>query len=213
MAEARDPVGVANDVNWLVDYYLDHGRRDDALRAATFAADVYSSAGLKALARLMERLGRYDDAGAWYHRLVERYEDEDTIAQFYLRYRERVGGDRYQAEAQAALAKVFPQGLTKTTLADFREAPPDENGFGWRVMTRGMTEQLRRAGLQPGDLVVAADGYRVRDANQWVTIRSFRDDPTVSLIVWRGDRYITLDGPYVRQKFGPVDALPAGAHP
>lgn len=201
LAEARDPVGVANEVNWPVDYYLDHGRQEDALRVATFAANAYSEEGLRTMGRLQERLRRYDEAIMWYRRIAERYEDSSHLDEFYVRYRQRVGDGRYEAEARAALQKLFPQGLTRAALGDFRQAPTSGLPEGWRVT--GMTEKLRRVGLREGDVVVAADGFRVRDGNQWVAIRSFRDDPAVSLIVWRGGGYMELTGPYVRQKFGP----------
>ena len=66
-----------------------------------------------------------------------------------------------------------------------------------------MSQKLREAGIHPGDIIVAADGYRVHNTDQWAAIRSFRDDTTVSLIIWRGNGYQQLNGTYVRMKFGP----------
>jgi tetratricopeptide (TPR) repeat protein len=201
LSKVGDSVLVANNMDWPVDYYLDNGREDDAFRIAKFAADVYSYRGLRTMGRLMERLGRYDDAVSWYQRIQERYDDSSVLEQLYVRYRQRVGGDRFAKESATALNKMFPNGLEKAAYSDFTNSPT--SGDGCKITEKDMTQKLRETGLRTGDLIVAADGYRVHNAEQWTTIRSFSDDPAISLIVWRGGGYLQLNGKYIRMKYGP----------
>jgi tetratricopeptide (TPR) repeat protein len=201
LEKARDPLPVANEADWPVDYYLDSGRQADALRFAKYAADVYSGNGLKTMGRYMERLGKYNDAASWYRKIKERYDNDSVIKAFYIRYHQRIGDERFAEESVAAFRKIFPNGLEKVTFSDFNNPPNYDDGF--KVTARIMFQRNKKIGLHPGDVVVAIDGYHVHNADQWETIRSFRDDPTISLIIWRGNRYQQLIGPYVRDKFGP----------
>jgi tetratricopeptide (TPR) repeat protein len=199
--KARDPLLVANEADWPVDYYLDNGRQADAFRFAKYAADVYSGNGLLTMGRYMERLGKYNDAISWYRKLKERYNDDSSIRAFYIRYQQHIGDERFAEESAAAFRKIFPNGLEKVTFSDFHNPPNYDDGF--KVTNRVMSQRNKMIGLRPGDVVVAADGYRIHNVDQWATIRSFRDDPVISLIIWRGNAYQQLNGPYVRMKFGP----------
>ena len=58
-----DAVGMSNEVGPLVDYYFDHGRKDDAERVAKAAADVFSNCGLQIYALLLEKEG--GKSGVW----------------------------------------------------------------------------------------------------------------------------------------------------
>src|SRR5438067_5692750 len=71
---AEDRVYMANSSRWIVDYYFDNGRIDDALKIATDAAEVYSHAGLCTMGHLMERMKRYTEAERYYKRVREVYE-------------------------------------------------------------------------------------------------------------------------------------------
>jgi tetratricopeptide (TPR) repeat protein len=206
--KSRDPLPVANNADWPVDYYLDHERPDDALRIAAYAADVYSHSGLITMARLMERLGRYNDAVSWYQRAQERYESSTNLDQFYVRYHYRVGGERYAQESAAALQRLLPKGLEKAAFSDFHGAPNSGDGYS---ASNSEMQRLKEAGVHTGDIIVSFDGYRVYNRTQWLLIRSLRDDQTASLVVWRGGGYIQLDGPYVRSKFGPPAKRTSGS--
>ena len=67
-----------------------------------------------------------------------------------------------------------------------------------------LDERHRRLGLRAGDRVVSLDGYRVRTEDQFYTVMSFRDDPTLVADVWRGGRLETARGQYPRYRYGPV---------
>jgi hypothetical protein len=199
IAEARDRVGVANDVDWIVDYYLEHGREADARRVANVAAGTYSSAGLGTLARLLERMSRLDEAHGVYQKIRERYEASTMLDRFYVRQAQRTAGARYAAEAQAATARLFPGGLQKVTSATLPQPPRPE---GIRVVEIEDLERLRAIGVRPDDILMAVDGYRVLNVDQWLTVRSFTDAPQISVIVFRGGGYLDLSGPYTRYKWG-----------
>ena len=46
--------------------------------------------------------------------------------------------------------------------------------------------QLRKAGLQAGDLIVGLEGWRVDNLKQFRAINAFSDRPDRKLTVWRG---------------------------
>jgi hypothetical protein len=65
--QAYDRVGMSSRVGPLVEYYYDHGRKDEALLVAKRAADVCSEAGLIIYCDLLEKLGRLTDAADCAH--------------------------------------------------------------------------------------------------------------------------------------------------
>jgi hypothetical protein len=182
---ARDRVYVANSVEWLVNYYHDHGDTAKALALATMAAEAYSEKGLETMARYQERLKNYDEAERYYKAAEERY-GQGRLADFYLRYQKQVGGDRFAREAKAASERVFPSGLKKVALSDL-QAPANgvlvtnpANGQGW--------------GLRVGDVVVALDGYRVENTSQYAFAKALSQEPKMRLFVQRGNGFVELMG-------------------
>lgn len=206
--EARDRVGVVGQVGWLMDYYFDHRRPDDALALARMGEEVYSTAGLRLMARLMERMGRYREAESYYKKIEERYHSGDLSDQFYIRYEQRIGDGRYRAEAQEALKKVFPQGLQRAALADLGAAPSPSRGY---VVTWKPSVPLARIGLKTRDVIVALDGYRIDNRPQYDTVLRFTDKREVALVVWREGRYVELKGQMRRERYGPASTSGAVA--
>lgn len=187
MDHGLDRVGASHRSAWLVTYYQDHGEAAKALAVATQAAETHSSTGLNVMARLLERLGRYQEAESWYRRLQERYGDESELLNFYLRTSRRPGGERYAEQAQKARAKLFPRGLEAVSLAALGTA---------RVPGPTLTfpsDGLVKQGITAGDTVVALDGYRVRDQNEYGSVKALRDDPLMRLIIWHGNRYVEIE--------------------
>jgi hypothetical protein len=41
-------------------------------------------------------------------------------------------------------------------------------------------------------------------ATNTLAVRSFKDDPEMTLIVWRGGKYQEIKGQYPRRRFGPA---------
>ncbi len=187
LAEADDRVLVSNNMEWLINHLAENGRVDRALEIAQQVGDVYSARGLGAQGKLLERLGRDDEALEIFRKMAARYERrQDGPDEFLTAYRHRVADGRYEPEAAAAEARVFPQGLTRVRSSDFHGPPPD----GVRV-TRD-SKRLRQIGLAPGAIIVALDGYRVHTLPQYTCVRRFTYDQRMALIVYFQGRYLEL---------------------
>ena len=85
---------------------------------------------------------------------------------------------------------MFPQGLQKVTAADFAAGAAPDRG----LIVEGPNDRFAAAGVREGDLLVAADGYRVRDYNQWRVATGFSRDPAMSFVVYREGRYTSVSG-------------------
>jgi tetratricopeptide (TPR) repeat protein len=197
LEKSQDPLILASDADWPVDYYLDNGRRDDAFRFAKFAADVYSYSGLSTMGRFMERLGLYNDAVSWYRKITVRYEDDTEENLFYIRYRLRIGGDRFAKESEIAFNKIFPKGLEKKlTLGDPRK-------WGYRLTNKDITPMIKKAGLSSGDLILTADGYQLSSREQWKAIQNLNDASSMSLHLIKGQHYMQTTISNIKKKYGP----------
>lgn len=178
---AEDRVYMANASRWIVDYYFDNGRVDDALKIATDAAEVYSYAGLSTMAHLMERMERYPKAEDYYKKIRDRYDDSHELDSFYERNRDR---DPEYARAADVLKKAaFPAGIESAQLKDFNDPPRDG------VSIASTNTLVAGARLKPGDVIVAINGTRVRSEKQYIYIRDMESGPNMTLVVWNGTRY------------------------
>jgi tetratricopeptide (TPR) repeat protein len=207
LADARGAIGLSNSLGWYVNLLLDRGEEREALGVAQSAAQVYSGAGLFTLANAYERLGRFRDAAREYAKITKRYEDPVPENTFYVRYRQRHGTDMFREENDRATAALFPNGLVRKTLADFRREAPRH--FVELRQPGELSERFRRAGLRQGDFLAAVDGFAVENREQMVAALSFTDEPALTAIVMRpGSGFIEVSGPYRRWKYGPVPKRP-----
>jgi len=175
-AGARDRVSVANGVEWLVVYDYEHGRRSEAFGLAQMAADTYSARGLETLGKLLERDGDLKGAEARFQMERERYDDVSSLAAFY--YRRVQAGDKGRAsELEAALKKIFPSGLERQS--GLSAAPVDG------AQIKGVSETLEAAGLQKDDVLVAVNGIRVHNRQQYRVVLDFDFEPGMTVTVWR----------------------------
>jgi hypothetical protein len=197
LAGARDRVGVSHDMNWLAGHYLDTNRPADAERVAQAAAAVGSAAGLDLLGTVLERRSRLREAEAVFRALDSRYNDHTPLDSFYIRAHERHGDARYEEHARQAMARLFPRGLERVSLADFT-APPRDGAEVTKV-----SEGARALGAGVGDVVVAADGYRVQTAAQYNVIRDLQRDAPLSFVIWNQQRgYATAEGRFPGRRVG-----------
>jgi hypothetical protein len=203
--QARDRVAMSHHAFTLVRYYCDHGRVQRAGEVAKMAADVYSAPGLEAMAYFMERTVNYSEAEGWYKKVAERYHQRDMLDIFYIRYQHRVGGNRFRAEADAALKQVFPGGFERVSLAGLKAPPPRS---ATEVRISGKSLRRDRLGLLEGDLVIALDGVRVRTSQQYECLWTLADNPEATVIVWRQNQFLEVKGPLRRARYDPVKAGP-----
>jgi hypothetical protein len=191
---ARDRVMASNNSRWLVDYEFDHDRQAEAWRVATAAADTGSGNGLDTLARLAERTGDAAKAEALLRQIADRYDDETALLSFYLRAAAR-GERRYAAAAAPIQARLFPQGVERVAVTDFRAGEAPDKG----VKVEGPNRRLALAGLRNGDVLVAVDGYRVRDYAQYTVVRDLSRDVAMRFVYFRDGRYLVAEGHFPRR--------------
>ena len=180
--KATDRVAVSDNIGWLVDYYYAHGQTDKALAIANEGAQVYSSAGLETMMRLMEKMGRIPDAESYGQKILDRYNEAGPLVSFY-KWRVAEGDAQYQEKIDRLTAQVFPDGLKTVTLASF-SGPP----------TRGMNfasanDAMIKNGISADQVIVALDGYLVESEAQYTFVRGFSQSPVMHFIVWDGNEY------------------------
>lgn len=191
----EDRVNAANLCEWLVNYYYDHGRQEEAMKIARMAASVYSYYGLETLLKLYERMDRIDEAEEIAKRIEERYDSPDPRAGLYYRQMAKGGGPVYAEKLEAILRKIFPSGLEKVTLSSFTSPPQDG------LMTYGESKQSKEIGLQSRAVIVAVDGNRVRNRKQLDLVIRLTYSEDLSLIVWQGGRYQEIEAHLWRRIF------------
>jgi membrane-associated protease RseP (regulator of RpoE activity) len=76
----------------------------------------------------------------------------------------------------------------------------------------GTSVEAMKAGLKPGDVLVALDGFRVHTYDQYRVIRAQKKAPELNLVVWHGQyRHVAASPPerwldvQVRSYNGPED--------
>jgi tetratricopeptide (TPR) repeat protein len=210
IALAHDRVGVSVNCRWLVQYYFEHGQTEKAMTLARMVGDVYSAVGLETLGQALERTEQYDDAQKVYQALVQRYPDlPDVLWSFYIRRTHRAVDGRFQAQAQEAIKRLFPQGMQQVVLGDLKERPSLANP-GVPVM---VAEELLAAGAHKDDTIMAVDGYRVRNPAQYKCVLSLADGPGISLQVFRDGQFQEVKGSLERWHFGPIPEARAAPKP
>ncbi len=187
-----DRVGVSRQILWVVDYYADRGRNEEAAAVARQAAEVGSEGGLSTMGWLSERLDRWDDAERYYRQVYERYGNEGFLLRFYVRADRRRPEGAYAQKARGARAKLHFELLRQVPVAELETSP----ARGVQVMRS--SPKFERLGLNVGTLIVMVDGYRVHDFAQYRAALTFSDDPEVKLVVWGREGYAETRAPLRR---------------
>ena len=91
------------------------------------------------------------------------------------------------AAREALLAKIFPAGMEKLASVPAEGSAAPTGG----LQIVGSSRVATKAGLAPGDVVVAVDGVAIQTRPQYMTVRLVRREPEMPLIVWRKDHYLT----------------------
>lgn len=196
ISNSVDSVMSASHSRWLVNYYLQHGRTNDAGHIADFGGEVYSFTGLMAKAEYLEAIKNYSGAFEWLAKVEERYDDSGPLISFCLRYKALTGDTRFDDELKQRSTKIFPRGMEQVTLGDFTSPPTDGIYFSEE------NDSLKSAGLKEGDVVVAAYGIRVRNLAQYNFMRDQASIPELNLIVWQGDGFHEIKASPPNHRFG-----------
>ncbi len=181
-----DRVGASQHAEWLVKYWLKHNRTAKAGEIAEEAGNVYSGAGLSALAIFQEATSNYDGAFQTLANFEERYNQSCPLLNFCLRYKAQTGDSRFEPEFKKRVGKLFPNGFEKASLEDFKGPPADGVAF------RGDSALMFSSGLKMTDVIVAVYGVRVHNVAQYTFGRTLKDTPELDIIVWQGDAYHEL---------------------
>ena len=190
-----DQVAVSDSMEWLVNYYYDHGQKDKAITLAKEGAEVYSETGLTTMMNLLVRMGQLTQAEDIGGQIKGRYNDSIPLIMFYKKQTD--GGDAtYKAKFDSALQDIFPSGLKPVTLASF--TVPPTVGMQFSATSPGMTQN----GLTSDDIVVALDGYEVDTVAEYALIRAFTDLPAMDLIIWDGQAYREIKATQAGRRFG-----------
>ncbi len=180
---AEDRVGAANQSQWLVDYYVDHGQAPRAEKVARAAAGTYAERGLYVMARFLEKTGRMREAEEYYRRILDRYERPTRLAGFYYRQARVRGKTEYEARLRDALALSMPDGLEPLDRSKLPAKPEDG------VVVKKENDLTKKFGLKYGNVIVGLDGFRVRDWRQYEAVRDLDLSPKMKLVAWRGASY------------------------
>lgn len=183
LEKSRDQITLSNNMSLYVSMLQERGRLAEAMKVARRMGAVYSEAGLQTLAKAHERLGDFKEAARVYGQITERYGENDTEDEFYIRHAQRHGAAPFEARTEEALKRRFPNGLRKTTL---EEAAQAKNPLSLNDRTL-YTNRLRNLGLALRDSFVAVDGFVVETAEQFGIVADFTDDPNVVYLVKRED--------------------------
>jgi len=187
IAESRDEVAISHNVNWLVRYYRDHGRVDDAEALARHGAETQSRAGLEALADLLDAEGRYDQAEQVYRMIAEHYSNTAPLGTYLARRALAANDKALEVTAFELLRRDFPNGVERVPVYALPASPTD----GVRFDTFG--RRLARLGFEPADVIVSIDGWRVHNsAQEWDAWRLSTSEQ-VSFVVWRNGRYRAIE--------------------
>jgi len=180
---ARDRVMLSNGLTWISRYYLDAGRQERAEVITQEAADTYSRAGLQVHAELLEKSGRESEAEELYRRIGDRYTTV-PLGGFLMKKALRTKDAALEAKAGELLRPVFPDGPQRVVMYALPAgAPPDGITFAQ------YGPRPAKTGLQPRDVIIGVDEWRVHNPEQYAAASRFRAGETMIFTVWRDNRY------------------------
>ena len=176
----QDEVAISNSVEWLVRYYLENERQEDAKRLAERAAATYSGGGLWALSVYLHAVGNYEESFEYVRKIEERYGLDRWLIEWCLFHEENTGDRSYLSHLEKNIRSIFPGGMQRVGIDDFRGAPQ----FGVEVL--GENEMTKINGIYRGYVIVALNGRLVNDMRQYRYVRSMSDTSYMRYILWNG---------------------------
>ncbi|MBC7996411.1 MAG: hypothetical protein IAF58_00600, partial [Leptolyngbya sp.] len=182
MEVGTDAVGKSNDSDWLMRYYYSKGQKAKAKQIADFAAQVYSNRGLLTLANYYELENDLESAEKEHKKIQERYDSSSFLGAFYLRNAKK--NKRYEVEGEKIKAEIFPAGLKKVVISDFKDPPRK----GVRVVYADEMSVVQD--LAKDTVAVALSGYAIENLNQLLFLEHIGTEPYLNFIIWDGKKYM-----------------------
>lgn len=181
-----DNVAKANDCEWLINYYWDHGKKDLALDMAAFAKEVYSYDGLMAYARLMIKAENWDEGQSVAQACDVRYNKEypDAVLDYYgFAIRGETPDtikDRYTNE----ILKLEDKYIEKDTRVTLEGLKADNTPPPRGLYMHYETEPYLSQGLTPQEVVIAVEGRVIENLidMRWILQSLPHSEP--ALILW-----------------------------
>jgi hypothetical protein len=186
---ARNRVAVSHDIDWLVDYYFDHGQKDKALAIARDAADTYSSYGLTTLARVLGRLKRYPEAEEYFRKEKERYGGMGSYTEYVAMLISDPHDPSLKRTLDTLLTSTFPEGQQPVSKDELGATRPDGAAIGSLPHGGG------QCGLAIGDVVVGIDGVRVKNLRQIRLQNRLSMDKDLKVLYWRQGNVVEASVP------------------
>jgi hypothetical protein len=183
IANSRDEVDVSNHLAWIVRYYRDHGRLQDAEQLAARGARTQSGNGLQTLGDLLDAEGHDKEAEDVYRMIAEHYDDSSDLGVFLARRAMEAHDKALEAKAFDLLRADFPNGLQRVAMYALDERPVD--GVSFQTFGR----RLASMGFDPQDVIVAVDGWRIRNWTQHDDALRLGRGESVTFVVWRKGEY------------------------
>jgi tetratricopeptide (TPR) repeat protein len=192
----RNEVRVSDTCRWLVMYYEDNGRPQDATKLADRAAEAYSAAGLLTKAALLEKRRQLGDALSIEDDLYDRYKEPRYLLLFICRAQAASPTPELALKLRQDAERFVTGGLEPAHLESFSGPPGDG------MLISSVNQRVIDGGLSFGDVVVALHGYRVRNFRSYVTIRNMWGEVPLDMVVWRGGHYLDCAPNPAHGRFG-----------
>ena len=178
----EDRVAASGRALTLVRYHQRNGRDADAKRIAEEAASTYSARGLATMEEYHEFRGELSEAMTWARRSDERYQTL-SLFRFCLR--------NYEKEKDPDLANYMRKQIIrerdKRAVAISRLDRSHPPITGATVITTN--ENTARYGIGISNVIVGLDGFQVRGAESYTTLRIASGKTNLALVYWDGSDY------------------------
>jgi hypothetical protein len=180
----------ANNTEWYAIYLYDKGKKQEAEALAQRAADVYSHAGLEAMARLREHEGKLDAAEEYFEKIEERYDTNVPLQAFHIRHMN--SKPEYKEQAELYLKNNIPGAALVPDDSDKTETAPNVG-----VQVGQKFPEAARTGIKEANVLTSLNGYKIRTMNEFQTAKEMRNEGRLKLTFWdmRSQKYTHVDTP------------------
>ncbi|MEZ5327103.1 MAG: hypothetical protein R3F19_18805 [Verrucomicrobiales bacterium] len=190
--EGNNSIRASNMSGLLMSYYLEKGQKEKAKAVAEFSADVYSYRGLVTMIDYCIAAGAADEALDWAKKLDERYDDINptmVVCGQFPKFAKEEGYADF-------MKNLFPDGLKKVTLASFKGEPD----AGTQLAEE--SNYTRSAKITLRDVIVAVQGFKVDNQDQYTYARDLNPALKLKLILWDGKSYREIEAIAPNRRFG-----------